>query len=332
MDSRAAMPAPATTCRTSCPPVRSSKGSTMITTPSETAIVQRANATPTALHRLLAAAGTILLLLLAGCGTTPPPIANDPAAPTNVRAESGDGSVTLAWDANGDASISRYNILQGHDDGTLAKIGETRQTSYTIGGLVNGQSYVFAVEAENASGRRSPRAAGSSVTATPIEAPKSDPTPKPDPDPIPPPLPVVDIGALETRCIMRWHDSHQVHSISWGRVRMKKLEHCIELTLTGPLNIQNVAKSFVDTCVKEGLRKDAVANAISLLAALGADLLGGGGAVTAARLAEYVRAAGTEIMGCLTDTGRIEKHIGDQLRDRFQASVRKRSHWVYWNL
>lgn len=62
----------------------------------------------------------------------------------------------------------------------------------------------------------------------------------------------VKVGTVQTRCLISWDDSVQVHSQSWilkwnyqaVKTRMKKLRHCIELTVVGPVGVQNIAKAI----------------------------------------------------------------------------------------
>ena len=77
-----------------------------------------------------------------------PPTAPD--APRNLRAVSGDGAVTLSWDApisDGGAAITDYEY-QIDGVGEWISIGSTKRT-HTISGLTNGTVYVFRVRAVN---------------------------------------------------------------------------------------------------------------------------------------------------------------------------------------
>lgn len=153
-------------------------------------------------------------------------------------------------------------------------------------------------------------------------------------------IPDVKIGEIQKKCIARWEDSHQVHSsetiIEWNyqavKTTMKKLEHCIELTVTGPIEIEGIAKSYVDKCIDYGLNHQKTRHILGLIAAIVADVYGTGGAATSAKLADYVSSASNEAIDCLTDTDKITAHIGQSLKAKFDASVRHESHWVYWDL
>jgi titin len=73
-----------------------------------------------------------------------------PGTPRNLAAVPGDGSVALTWAAplsNGGAAIDYYVILV---NGTQA--GQVNALSFTVNGLVNGQSYSFQIRAHNAMG------------------------------------------------------------------------------------------------------------------------------------------------------------------------------------
>lgn len=67
------------------------------------------------------------------------------------------------------------------------------------------------------------------------------------------PRPSVAIGQIHNRRLFRWHDSQQIRSthvkLTWKRqvtkTRMKKLEHCSRLTVTGPIDVQGMAKEYV---------------------------------------------------------------------------------------
>ena len=76
--------------------------------------------------------------------------ATAPDAPRKLRAVSGDGAVTLSWDAplsDGGAAISDYEY-QIDGEGEWISIGSTKRT-HTISGLTNGTVYVFRVRAVN---------------------------------------------------------------------------------------------------------------------------------------------------------------------------------------
>lgn len=108
-------------------------------------------------------------LVLVGCTTPPGDPGTDPApsAPAGLTATAGDGVVALAWDANSESDLDRYNVYQAPVGGAFAEIGEAPAgtEAFDVDGLVNGTTYRFAVDAEDGAGQRSPRSA--EVSATP---------------------------------------------------------------------------------------------------------------------------------------------------------------------
>ena len=78
------------------------------------------------------------------------PVASKPGAPRNVRAAAGNAEVRVTWQAaasNG-ASISKY-VVEGADK--TFQVG-ANQRSVNVTGLVNGETYKFAVHAVNKKG------------------------------------------------------------------------------------------------------------------------------------------------------------------------------------
>ena len=145
-----------------------------------------------ALAALLAAG--VLLLASSVAASSPP------AAPTGLTATAGDGSVTLAWDDPGDASITAYEYNLNHNDTSTGRLSGwgpwtaiagsgASTTSHTFTGLVNGREYRYHVRAVNATGVSvgAPNAPPWFAAAIPATAPK--PTPKPIPTPAPTPAP-----------------------------------------------------------------------------------------------------------------------------------------------
>ena len=91
-----------------------------------------------------------------------------PGKPTGLSATSGDGEVTLSWEApqsNGGSTITDYMYQVG--DGTWVSTGATA-TEYVVTGRTNGTQYIFAVRAVNALGEGP---ASNVATATPLGAP-----------------------------------------------------------------------------------------------------------------------------------------------------------------
>ena len=105
-----------------------------------------------------------------------------PAAPTGLTAERGDGGgeVALSWDDPNNNTITKYQVRT--DGGTIftdipnSAHGQTNATEYTVTGLTNGTEYTFAVRAVNASGNST---ASPDATATPLWPAPDNLTPAP---------------------------------------------------------------------------------------------------------------------------------------------------------
>ena len=104
--------------------------------------------------------GANLLADLSGGGSTAP---TAPAAPTGLKATSGNAQIALTWNASSGATS--YNLYRSTSSGTetLLKSGLTA-TSYTDTGLTNGTAYFYQVAAVNSVGTS---AKSSEATATP---------------------------------------------------------------------------------------------------------------------------------------------------------------------
>ena len=148
------------------------------------------------------------------------------------------------------------------------------------------------------------------------------------------------VGTVQKKCLFRWEDSHQLHSkravLRWNyqkvQFRMKKLEHCLEISVTAPIDVQGIAKSYLDQCVNHALNNDKVTRIFQLLSSVAADVAIGRGAFTSATIADYVRAAASQTVNCLTNATRINEFLGRELRTQFNATVVHRSEWRFWNL
>src|SRR5918996_1893746 len=107
------------------------------------------------------------------CDTKPP------STPTGLKVTSRtDSSISLAWNASTDnVGVKGYEVFRGS-----TKVGTTTTTSHTVTSLRCGTSYKLAVQAFDAAGNRSKKAALTSST-------KACPPPEPLPpdDPLPPP-------------------------------------------------------------------------------------------------------------------------------------------------
>ncbi len=150
----------------------------------------------------------------------------------------------------------------------------------------------------------------------------------------------VRTGTLHTTCIARWEDSHQVHSeeviVEWNyqavKTTMKKLVHCMELTVTGPVDLGGVAKGYLDYCVNYGLNNQRTRHALELLAAVVIDVFGGYGRATAVKVTDYVHSAANETINCLSNADLLQGYASSELSKTFDASIREESHWEYWEL
>ena len=113
---------------------------------------------------------------------------NPPAAPANLAASAGDGSVTLSWDDPQNPTISRYEYNVNHNDTNSGNLSgwsawqsiagsDADTTSHTFSGLANGREYRFHVRAVNAGGNGAgaPNAAPWYVSAIPEEPPPDPP-------------------------------------------------------------------------------------------------------------------------------------------------------------
>jgi len=145
---------------------------------------------------------------------------------------------------------------------------------------------------------------------------------------------------VESRCIARWEDSHQIHSeeiiIEWGyqaaKTTMKKLVHCMRLTVVGPVDIGMIGRDYVNHCIDYGINNDRTRHVLELLISVILDVYGGGGALTAAKLTDYVRSVSHETISCLSNTHQLQDFAQSELQNAFNGSLQEESHWEYWEL
>lgn len=80
-----------------------------------------------------------------------------PAAPDGLVATSvAETAVTLAWDAVEAADLHRYEILRGSSDDDLERVGVATEPTFTDESVSGGQTYRYAVRAQDTSYNRSP--------------------------------------------------------------------------------------------------------------------------------------------------------------------------------
>ena len=102
-------------------------------------------------------------------GGDPSPSAVSPSIPRNVSASTGDEFVTLSWLpplSDGGAPITNYIITKVHQDSIENITTPDGSISYTLTGLVNGDTYVFSIAAVNAASLVSPFTVGISVSVS----------------------------------------------------------------------------------------------------------------------------------------------------------------------
>ena len=88
-----------------------------------------------------------------------------PGAPTGVTATAGNGSATVNWTApasNGGSEITGYKVTASPGGATASTAGDQR--SAVVGGLANGTSYTFTVQAQNVRGFGPASAPSNAVT------------------------------------------------------------------------------------------------------------------------------------------------------------------------
>lgn len=113
-------------------------------------------------HLILVSSLALGALTLAGCHgkhTGPRVDRTPPSAPANVYSVTGDTQVWLYWDPNPESDVVQYRIYEGPCDSgpscPYTLIGSTTGLSFTVNGLVNGQTRFFAVAAVDRAGNES---------------------------------------------------------------------------------------------------------------------------------------------------------------------------------
>jgi fibronectin type 3 domain-containing protein len=101
-------------------------------------------------------------LVAVAADDTSPPSAPEGLVATSV-AETG---VSLAWEAVTDGDLHRYEILRARDGGELERIGVATETAFTDDSVSGGQTYRYAVRAQDTSFNRSEPSAAIEVGAT----------------------------------------------------------------------------------------------------------------------------------------------------------------------
>ena len=114
-----------------------------------------------------------------------------PAAPTGLLATPGDAQVELAWNSVADAVSYRVFV-----DGELLVTPVITGTSFVVTGLVNGQSYDFAVAAVDAADLQS--VLSDVVPATPTGS-----------VPVDPPLTLLNVSAVPGLVVCWWIGMHR---------------------------------------------------------------------------------------------------------------------------
>ena len=96
------------------------------------------------------------------------------ATPSSLVASAGDAEVNLTWAANLEPDLKGYNIYSGTTAGSLSLAGFAGKvnSSKKFTGLTNGQTYYFAVDAEDTTGNKSSRSASVNATPKDVVAPK----------------------------------------------------------------------------------------------------------------------------------------------------------------
>jgi methionine-rich copper-binding protein CopC len=96
-----------------------------------------------------------------------------PTTPSGIVATAEDGAARLEWRANAEPDLGGYTVFFGRDAANLESAQNVDKPGVTarLGGLENGVTYFFAVDAYDASGNHSARSTVGSVTPKDSSAP-----------------------------------------------------------------------------------------------------------------------------------------------------------------
>jgi len=89
-----------------------------------------------------------------------------PSSPKGAKAQGGKRKVTISWEANPEADITRYQIYKKTAFG-FKKSGSTQGPSYTDGKLKDGKTYTYKITALDKDGLESPFSQEVSATTAP---------------------------------------------------------------------------------------------------------------------------------------------------------------------
>jgi hypothetical protein len=132
-------------------------------------------------------------------------IAKVPSGPANVRAEPGNGMVTITWDSV--SGKDGYNIYMNRSSGASKKNFDARKTatstSYTWKGLKNRTTYYFVVTTENSYGESGESNEVSSTPGGTVVPPPQVPVASPAPVPAPKPKPVAPAPVAPPKPVAR---------------------------------------------------------------------------------------------------------------------------------
>jgi uncharacterized membrane protein len=150
----------------------------------------------------------------------------------------------------------------------------------------------------------------------------------------------ITTDVIYNKCLLRWDDSHQVHSsqtiLEWNyqatKITMRKLEHCIRLKAVGPINVEGILKAHVDNCLQQSIESAKVKGIITLIAGLVADVYGAGGLATAAAVTDFVSNVSDKTVECIKDTNKLQETLANDLKQLFNASIKHEQEWIFWDL